>query len=357
MIGRGVALLLLILAGCAETSDVPVVDLAAVMPSGLFTADDGGLQAVNELPGLMRQPGEGAGETVYSWDVLQTIEDNRLQLLLLQVSEPSRIRMTLQSHVVYDDVAPPTSERRTPPATCFHSWATNVTSGGGPFLVDRAMGLPGEPPAEAFNDTHAGPGLGHGSGASGAFVNLGNSYDSNEAHSGKLPGGGWMLFEAGVSQAPVASLRAEGNRWWLNWTIDGPHRVVAIPSAPMYCYFGFGETTDADVFIESGIPYTQGSHLEATTQYGTTVIVEQSPGTSVYDAAEADNEAFVDVFGTRCRAGHERPVAVTTFAAGDVGVEVVRWFGNPRFILTGMGPLPPWSYLALDAGAPSCPAP
>jgi hypothetical protein len=153
-----------------------------------------------------------------------------------------------------------------------------------------------------------------------------------------VPAGGYLLLSAGISQIPAASASADGNWWWMNWTIDAPHRIVRLPDVPLYCYFGMGETHDASQRIDEPIPYIQGSHLNVTTLFGSTLILRNIAVDPVSAAYTANNRAEVGFLDQRCLADASHAVTKASFVPGNLTAAVDQWTGYPDFILVGLGP-------------------
>ncbi|HUR62377.1 MAG TPA: hypothetical protein VM286_08465 [Candidatus Thermoplasmatota archaeon] len=342
------ALVMLLVAGCAAPAP-PSRQPAAEAPSagprpGLFTVDEAGLHETEDLTGLtVRQEGV---TTTYTLDVTAILEANTLSMLLVEALANLTAKVSYDADVAYDPMLQPSGDVKPSDAICIGtSLLANPRDHG--FYLDRALGRPGTPP-EVREDHSMGNHTGHGvGGPKGEVIAL---YGERFQHSGRatlsLRVGQAIRVSDHVSQITPQEVRQPGNHWTQTWTVDGPVRILRIPSAPVYCASGFGEFDGAQ---QVGVT-TVGGELHLKTRYGTSVNI------NAYGAGDDTNPANSATvrFGDRvCRAAEGKGVSLNTFEAGEVAVTVDRWVGSTWVFLVGLGP---WQDVVLRDAGEQCPA-
>lgn len=331
-----VLLAVALLAGCSAPSPGPAHPAAAPAQGpepGLFVADDDGLHAVPDLPGLTVQAEPGTA--TYTLDVPSILNANSLEMLLVQALANLTAQVSYDADVAYAPKLAPSSDVGQAEAVCIGTGLLANPNDHG-FYLDRALGRPGTPPAP-LPDGGIGTGVGHSvAGPTNAVVALyGDRFTSSGQRAIPLRVGEFLRVSDFVSQLSPVEVRQPGNHWTQRWAVDGPVRVIRIPGAPAYCATGFGEFAGAQRVGREPAVTTIGGGLRIPTRYGTSVNLNAyGPG----DDPDPANSATVRFGDRTCRAAGGQGVSLRGFEPGEVEVQVQQWVGTTWVFVAGIGP-------------------
>lgn len=347
---RGLALScgLLLLAGCLSPgpthghasdnwpgSSAPSgISPDAAPTPGMFDVVDGGLQPLDQVPGLTAKT-DGAS-TSYSWDLREALLDDGDPLLLVQALADETMQVSYDVDVAYVPPAVAGSDFERPDAVCLGTSMT-YDEGEHGFYLARALGQSAAPPVVDGQGGFQGDAIGHGrAGPTDLVVQVfGDRFTESEQDTFRVASGGFVRMSNQLSQLAPRNVAMPGNHWLQNWTVDGPHRIIRIPPAPVFCATGFGEFTDATVVGKAPLETTLGGHLDLQTRYGSTVVINN--GYAPTDDAPG-NSASVDFLGRHCQVGAGKGVSLSSFDAGAIHVAVDRWVGSTFMVVLGSGP-------------------
>jgi hypothetical protein len=334
-----------VLSGCLDVPEEPPAQAAAAgdasadrwlltAETGLFDASPEGLVRIDSLPGLtVTQEG---GTTRYDLDVGQILLENQDVMFLVQPLANATMPVAYDVDVQYIPPVSPGSDFAAPDAVCL---GTNIRhdEGEGGFYLARALGEDSPPPQLLEPGAgYRGNGIGHGrAGPTPEVIRVfGDRFTEAETTTLDVAAGGFVRFTNFLSQIEVRTATMAGNHWWQNWTVDVPHRLLRVPSAPLYCASGFGEFQDATIVGKPPFETTVGGFLEVETLYGSSVGINHQYAPDANPA----NVATARLGDLVCLASEGRPVAVSRFEASLVRVDVERWVGHTFLVVIGMGP-------------------
>ncbi|MEK6985332.1 MAG: hypothetical protein AABX89_02990 [Candidatus Thermoplasmatota archaeon] len=273
---RWTLLTALLLTGCVAAPFEPTFagnDSAPEPGSFLLDPIEEGVFSV-DTEGRLERLTSGSGVTVEAGrvtiDLLSNMGENSIPLILVQSLTAGRYTYKAAKQLEFAGGSGEGNPNRGDCVTNAH-----LTAQGAHFYVDRLRGLDPAPPRwmsggggmSAGTSFPALPVDGDGGGAGGSG-----------SGSGTLDAGDWFVSMRGSSQVTVAELLAPGNVWTLTYELPGASRILLLPPAQLYCYWGFTELDG--VQVDAADTATGGSmRLDGT--YGSTVTLHEAPSTSL----------------------------------------------------------------------------
>lgn len=260
----------LALAGCSsapaptfagnDTAPEPGSFLLDPVEEGVFSVD---------AQGRLERITSGSGVTVegsrIDIDLLSNMGENSIPLILVQSLEagPYTYQETQQL-----DFAGGSGEGEQNSGSCVTD--LHMTAQGAHFYVDRLRGLDPAPPrwgsgGGGFSAGTSWPPLaGEGGGGAGG----------GGRGSGTVEAGEWFVSMRGSSQVTVEELLAPGNVWTLTYELPGASRVLLLPPAPLYCYWGLTELDGVQV---DALDTATGGSMRLDGTYGSMVTLREAP--------------------------------------------------------------------------------
>lgn len=310
-----VALLLPVAAWGAGCASDPPAEEPVILP-GLFTADAGGVQPVDRIPGLSMADG------AWTWRPLDGMAPDSTRLLAFQVLQDALFEFREDADV-QTEAGSPVSEAPGADGVCIQGgqWVRAP----GDFFIGRATGSTPDMPGTVFEGSVGGA---RGTGAGGGgFAGSGQ---------GNLSAGEWMLFFAGLAGYDPG-FAMETSEWTVTFRIPSAVRIVELAPAPFHCGFGFSSLPGADA-VPGPVPYASGGELTVETVCGSKfdfcptfdLSSNAAPVTALL------NQAEVEFLGNVSELSSAAPTQLASEDGGLIVLRNERWAGSPSWTLQGL---------------------
>ncbi len=312
----GALLLVTLVSGCTSNGfDAQ----PAGIESNLFVVDNQ-LRAVEELRGVTVQ--RDGDVTVYTVDWLQWMDRNRMEILIIGAFED--VEYEYQEFMQVSARRQSSADGSRSGGSCFGT--AQVAPGPGDYLLDRALGQTSVPLPSRWqgSSSHS------GSADSGA-----DSGRSEGNGSGRLDAGEWAYFAIGASQVSEQTVIRQESQWNLEFRLDGAHRLIRLPSAPYYCYYGLSEVPGTTHYSAPLVHSYQGGRLETASPYGQTnhFIGGARPWEDVGDGYSS---AHLLVNGEWIPVDGDTAFYNSTTSQEPFGIAIDQWLGQPCWVAAGV---------------------